>query len=324
MTSSIQSWISQISSVWRSGLTPVLECGRLLQAAKDELKRGEFLEMIEQKLPFKARTAQRLMAVASDERLSNATHGPHLPPSWRTLYELTKLDDKTFSKALTEGKIRSDMERSEVAEIRDNAKRLETKTNESQKGCTVDDLRKLIADGRKYGTIYADPPWLYSNQGTRAATSNHYEGMTVDEICALPIAQLADDNCHLHLWTTNGFLFECPKIISAWGFEFRSTFAWVKPQIGIGNYWRNSHELLLTAIRGPDSKHFNDASLRSWVEADRTRHSAKPHIVREYLERASPGPRLELFAREAVTGWDVWGNEASRDLLTSGIPEFAA
>src|SRR5262249_23575114 len=150
-----------------------------------------------------------------------------------------------------------------------------------------------IQEGRTFGTIYADPPWLYSNQGTRAATSRHYSGLTVEELCALPVGKLAAPDAHLHLWTTNGFLFEAPKLFAAWGFEFRSSFVWVKPQIGIGNYWRNSHEFLLTAVRG-DAKSFRNRNLRSWLECRRGPHSAKPEAVRALVERASPGPRLEL------------------------------
>jgi N6-adenosine-specific RNA methylase IME4 len=186
----------------------------------------------------------------------------------------------------------------------------------------VDDLQRLISAGKKFGTIYADPPWVYDNQGTRAATSNHYLGLTVEELCALPIRELAADDAHLHLWTTNGFLFECPKIFEAWGFEFRSSFVWVKSQIGIGNYWRNSHEFLLTAIRG-DAKRFSDKTLKSWLECDRGRHSAKPEQVRHMIERASPGPFLELFGRSGVDGWSVWGNQVSPDLLSMHIEEFS-
>ncbi len=125
------------------------------------------------------------------------------------------------------------------------------------KATVIGDLCDEVRAGRRYHTIYADPPWPYDNQATRAATSNHYKGMSIDELCALPIRDLAADHAHLHLWTTNSFLFECPKVFEAWGFEFRSSFAWVKPQIGLGNYWRNSHEMLLTAIRG-DATRFND------------------------------------------------------------------
>jgi N6-adenosine-specific RNA methylase IME4 len=188
---------------------------------------------------------------------------------------------------------------------------------ESTDHCSISDLHELVASGRKFGVIYADPPWLYDNQATRASTSDHYAGLTVDQLCdasIMPVRELAADNAHLHMWTTNAFLFDAPRIFAAWGFEFRSAFVWVKPQIGIGNYWRNSHEYLLTAIRG-NAKRFNDHSMRSWGEFDRRQHSAKPEEIRSLIERASDGPYLELFGRRQAPGWTVWGNDVSRDLL---------
>ncbi|MCP2134560.1 N6-adenosine-specific RNA methylase IME4 [Rhizobium sp. SLBN-94] len=189
-------------------------------------------------------------------------------------------------------------------------------------GRKVFDFDALVRNGEKFGTIYADPPWLYDNQGTRAATGNHYGGLTVEELCALPVKDIVAKDAHLHLWTTNGFLFECPKIFEAWGFEFRSSFVWVKPQMGIGNYWRNSHEFLLTAIRG-DAKRFNDRSLMSWLQCERGVHSAKPEQVRHFIERASPGPFLEMFARSGAPNWTVWGNQIPGNLLDHGMAEVA-
>lgn len=182
--------------------------------------------------------------------------------------------------------------------------------------CTLDDLSSLVASGEKFGTIYVDPPWKYGNQGTRAAADNHYVTMTVEEIAELPVRALAAENSHLHLWTTNAFLFECPRIIEAWGFEYKSLFVWVKPQMGIGNYWRVSHELLLFACRGKAP--FMDRSLMSWKEEERTQHSRKPEAVRQMIERASPKPRLELFGRRPAEGWTVWGNEIERNLFHPG------
>jgi N6-adenosine-specific RNA methylase IME4 len=146
--------------------------------------------------------------------------------------------------------------------------------------------------------------------------------MTVDELCALPVRDIVADDAHLHLWTTNAFLFECPRIFAAWGFEFRSSFIWVKTQMGIGNYWRNSHEFMLTAIRG-DAKRFNDRSLMSWLECDRGLHSAKPEQVRHFIERASPGPYLEMFARSGAPNWTVWGNQIPGNLLDHDMAEVA-
>jgi N6-adenosine-specific RNA methylase IME4 len=212
------------------------------------------------------------------------------------------------------------LSRSQALTIIDDALKQDDVPGET---CEVDDLHALVASGKRFGTLYIDPPWKYNNQGTRAATGNHYkagadnpkEGMTVEQIAGLPIGELAEQNSHLHLWTTNAFLFECPKLFEAWGFEFRSTFIWCKPQMGIGNYWRNSHEILLTAIRG-DAKRFISKSLKSWIEHSRGKHSAKPEIVAEYIEKASPGPnRIELFARQQRPGWTVWGNEIQKTIF---------
>lgn len=189
-------------------------------------------------------------------------------------------------------------------------------------GRLVRDIYALVRAGEKFGSFYADPPWRYDNQGTRASTDNHYETMTVAEICALPVKELAAPDAHLHLWTTNAFLFDCPRVFEAWGFEYRSSFIWCKPQLGIGNYWRNSHEFLLTAIRG-DAKRFNDHNLKSWLECDRGKHSAKPEQVPEFIERASPGPYFEMFGRDGRDNWTVWGDQFSQSLFDHGREEVA-
>lgn len=165
-----------------------------------------------------------------------------------------------------------------------------------------------------FGCVYADPPWQYGNQSTRAATGNHYGTMTNEDLCEMPVSELAAADAHLHLWTTNAFIQEAFQVIEAWGFEYRSMFIWVKPQMGIGNYWRVSHEIMLLGIRG-NAKRFNDKSLKSWVEASRTKHSAKPECVRIMIEKASHGPYLELFGRKEVPGWTVFGNQISGQKL---------
>jgi N6-adenosine-specific RNA methylase IME4 len=184
--------------------------------------------------------------------------------------------------------------------------------------CTVDDLAKLV--GMKFGTIYADPPWQYGNQGTRGATDDHYQTMTVEQIAALPVGDLVADDSHLWLWTTNAFLFECPKIFAAWGFEYKSMMVWIKPQMGIGNYVRVSHELPFLAVRG--NAPFADRSQMSWVQADRTEHSVKPECFRKIIEASSPGPRLELLGRRCIDNWTVWGNEIERGMFDADVKEL--
>ena len=170
-----------------------------------------------------------------------------------------------------------------------------------------DDLNTLIEAGETFGCIYADPPWKYGNQGTRAATGNHYATMTVDEICEEPVSRLSSPNAHLHLWTTNAFLPEAFRVIQAWGFTYKSCLLWVKPQMGIGNYWRVSHEFLLLGIKGKAP--FRNRAQMSWLQAARTKHSRKPPEVRERIEMVSPGPYLEMYGREKVDGWTVYGNQ---------------
>lgn len=176
------------------------------------------------------------------------------------------------------------------------------------------DMMELVSSGLSFGTIYADPPWRYENVSTRGSAEDHYQTMSVQEICDLPIAKLAADLSHLHLWTTNAFLFECPKIMDAWGFEYKGMYVWGKDRIGLGNYWRVSHEILLLGVRG--NCPFARKDVASWGMFPRGRHSAKPGQIRAIIESVSPAPRLELFGRLAVPGWTVWGNQVEHDLFS--------
>ena len=176
-------------------------------------------------------------------------------------------------------------------------------------------LEELLAAGHRFSTVLADPPWKYRNTSSRAAAENHYATMTVKEICREPVRELVNDNAHLHLWTTNGFLEEAFTVIRAWGFEYKSCLVWTKPTIGMGNYWRTSHEFVLLGIRGRLPFRRND--VRSWILARRERHSRKPFRFRELIEQVSPGPYLELYGREEQpnTSWTVYGDQVERRLF---------
>jgi len=177
------------------------------------------------------------------------------------------------------------------------------------------DLQRLILDGHKFSTVLADPPWRYDNRASRGAAENHYSTMSVEEICSQPVSQLVTDRAHLHLWTTNAFLEPAFTVMRAWGFEFKSCLVWVKPQIGMGNYWRLSHEFLLFGNRG--RLNFGRHDVPSWVLAPRTRHSRKPFKFRQLIEQVSPGPYLELYGREEQpnTNWTIYGNQVERRLF---------
>jgi len=180
-------------------------------------------------------------------------------------------------------------------------------------GGRVDDLVAFARAGNRVGCLYIDPPWHVPG------VVLPYLSVTPDELQNLPIPELAADRCHLHLWTmANDYMFGARDIIHAWGFRIVSSFVWCKPSLGKGNYWRMSHELMLTAVRSAEDR-FDDAGLRSWIEAPRGRHSEKPAIIRELIERASPPPRLEIYARTLTPGWYAWGHEIEQPLTTQHV-----
>ncbi len=297
-------WAEKITARYQDSVAAILDVGRYLIQAKAQLVHGEFGLLVEQDLPFSWRTANRFIVIAENPVLANSTHGSNLPTSWRTLSELAKLPEEILEEALDAGRITPELQRKEVAALIPPP----PPSPRLKQSVTVVSLENLVKAGQKFGTIYADPPWPYENQATRAATNNHYPTMSLEEMKALPVKELAAHAAHLHLWTTDAFLFECPALMEAWGFTYAySMLLWIKPQMGIGNRWRHAHELLLLGVRG--NCPFLDHSQLSWFAEERGEHSEKPETAREKIELVSVGPYLELFGRKHVSGWTVWGNE---------------
>jgi N6-adenosine-specific RNA methylase IME4/ParB-like chromosome segregation protein Spo0J len=166
---------------------------------------------------------------------------------------------------------------------------------------------------KKYRVIYADPPWKYGNSGLDeyGHAERHYRTMDVEEICALAVKEHAEDNAVLFLWVTSPMLEVAFPIIRAWGFEYKTSFVWDKVRKNYGYYNGVAHEFLLVCTRGsctPDVKTLFDSVV---TEERSDVHSEKPETFRRIIETLYPvGHRLELFARKASPGWDVWGNEA--------------
>lgn len=171
---------------------------------------------------------------------------------------------------------------------------------------------------KKYNIIYADPPWRYDNQKNNDPSMGGitYSTMTLDEICNMPIDLICSDNCALFLWATMPKLREALQVIEAWGFKYTTcAFTWVKQNpsgkgiySGMG-YWTNGNaELCLFAKRGSPKREMKN--VKQIVIAPRGRHSVKPLEVRSRIvELLGDLPRIELFARQIVDGWDHWGNE---------------
>lgn len=136
--------------------------------------------------------------------------------------------------------------------------------------------------------------------------------MTVEDICKLPVEGVADANAHLWIWSTNAAVPAAHQVIAAWGFRYITVLTWVKPRLGLGAYLRNSSEQLLFAVRGHAPIAFH--SQPTWLFAPVQEHSHKPEEIYSVVERCSPAPFLELFARRKRHGWDVWGNEVDSDV----------
>ncbi|AEK57890.1 conserved hypothetical protein [Acidithiobacillus caldus SM-1] len=185
-------------------------------------------------------------------------------------------------------------------------------------------LSVLIKQGHRFPVIYADPPWRYGNQATRGATDNHYVTMSLDDIVQMPVRDLVTDDAWLFLWVTHNFLFDSQKVLEGWGFQYKSQIIWNKrdpnsmrsSRMGMGNYARMCHEILIIAAKGKPQG-FTRRDVRSVVDAPLSRHSAKPDIFRQIIESVTVGlePRLELFGRRTAPGWTVFGNQVERDLL---------
>ena len=166
-----------------------------------------------------------------------------------------------------------------------------------------------------YSTLVLDPPWRFdvAGPGARSSAESHYPTMSLSEITDLELPQVATDS-HLYFWCPTQFLVPAHEIVEGYGFTVRSVLAWVKPHaLGIGRYFRGGWEPVLFATKGELALEVRNQP--SWFEAPRTRHSAKPaHFITEIVEKCSPGPYIEMFARSPVprTGWTFWGFEANQ------------
>ena len=180
---------------------------------------------------------------------------------------------------------------------------------------------------RKFRTIYADPPWQFQNRTGKMAPEHRrlhrYRTMTVEEICALPVTEIADDPSHLYLWCPNALLAWGLGVMEAWGFNYKTNLVWYKIRKdggpdgrGFGFYYRNVTELLLFGVRGSMRTLKPGRHAVNLISVRKREHSRKPDEFYTLIERCSPRPYLELFARHPRTGWNQWGDEICRGRYT--------
>ena len=177
---------------------------------------------------------------------------------------------------------------------------------------------------KKYQIIYADPPWSYQGKMMNSSVTDHYSVMSIEDICRLPVKDLADNSCVLFMWVTLPKLNEFMQVVESWGFEYKTTaFVWVKENtlnnsffMGLGSWTRANPEIMILATKGSVSRQKED--IRQLQIHKISKHSKKPPIFRKLItDLVGDLPRIELFARkedllfdaDGFEGWDVWGQK---------------
>ena len=182
----------------------------------------------------------------------------------------------------------------------------------------AEDLKAKVSG--TFSTILADPPWQFQNRTGKMAPEHkrllRYPTMELQEILELPVPMLAAASSHLYLWVPNALIAEGLEVMKRWGFTYKTNLVWYKIRKdggpdgrGVGFYFRNVTELVLFGIRGnmrtlpPGRRQVN------LLASQKREHSRKPDELYDIIETCSPGPYLELFARQPRLGWTQWGNE---------------
>jgi len=184
-------------------------------------------------------------------------------------------------------------------------------------------------ENRKYNIIYADPAWEYVKLNfyqKKGVNNKVYDRMKIEDIKALKVGEIAEDNSLLFLWVTNPMLKKGLEVMEAWGFEFTTiAFVWVKTYrngkaiTGMGRYTRSCVELCLLGKKGIGVKR-EDTNVLQIVYSNLQNHSKKPEEIRDRIAKlCGDVKRIELFAREKKEGWDVWGNEVKSDIELNEI-----
>lgn len=195
-----------------------------------------------------------------------------------------------------------------------------TASQSSQNRNCLDELLDLIGQRIRFGTILADPPWRFANRTGKMAPEHkrlrRYSTMSLEEIMELPVAQLAASQSHLYLWVPNALVAEGLEVMRRWGFTYKTMLVWYKVRKdggpdgrGVGFYFRNVTEVVLFGVRG-NLRTFAPGRRQVNIIVSRKReHSRKPDELYEIIEKCSPGPFIELFARHPRSGWYQWGDE---------------
>lgn len=187
----------------------------------------------------------------------------------------------------------------------------------------MDNNYESLLSLEKFGTILADPPWKFQNRTGKVAPEHkrlyRYDTMSNEDIIAMPVKEIALDMSHLYLWVPNALVETGLQVMRAWGFEYKTMLIWYKirkdggpDRRGVGFYFRNVTEIILFGVRGSLRTGKQGRSQENIILSQKRGHSRKPDEIFPIIEACSPGPYLELFARQKRKGWGSWGNETEK------------
>jgi N6-adenosine-specific RNA methylase IME4 len=290
----------------------------------DEIARGEFAENAHRKdfLPSEIdairRTLEPHLKAEARDRMSEARKvgkvstpsrardkiGAFAGVSGRTVEKISQVCEAAEADPGRFGKLKADMDR--TGRVNGVHKRLKVMRQDE----AIRAEPPPLPNRGPYRVIVADAPWPYEarQQDPSHRGSLPYPPMSIAQICAMPVASIAHEDCILWLWVTNAHMREAFEVIDAWGFEQKSILTWIKDQMGIGNWLRGQTEHCMLAVRGKPTVVLTNQTTA--LHASRGAHSEKPDAFFDLVEALCPAPRYAyLFSRSARTSWDGHGDE---------------
>ena len=289
------------------------EAQEIAEAVLDaETKLGELMARVPKKQGFAS--AIRDSGVANAETKTAIIEKAGFTPKQVQRFETLAAHPELVEQAKAEARENDDIvSRSQVLEKVKTQQRAEREARrEDQRQENAEKIETLSTPLEAQGlfqTIVIDPPWDWGDEGDVnqfGRAKPDYHTMPIEDIKALPINRIADENCHLYLWVTNRSLPKAFELMAAWGFRYITCLTWVKPSIGMGNYFRGSTEQVLFGVKG--SQMLKRRDVGTHFEAPRgDKHSAKPDEFYKLVESCSYAPYIDIFSRKGRSGWSVWG-----------------
>ena len=303
-----------VTEAWQAAVSSIIETGRRLTEAKHRVGHGNWLAAVDL-MPFGKSTAEYLMQTAKHPTLSNPSYSESLPAAWRTLSILAQLPPDELTDLI------------ECREVTPELQQVQARSLVS--GLRKQDEVKDPVPPRPgtYRCIVIDPPWdVEPLKFESIQPFRPYPTMPLDRIADeswVPVRTHADDNCHLYLWVTQKFLPAGLWLMEQWGFRYQCTMTWRKNSGVTPFSWMYDTEHVLFGRKG--NLPLEQIGLRLSFDAKTQGHSIKPDVFYERVRSASPGPRIDMFARTQREGFDVWGNEVDNasPVLQTATPDQA-